>query len=316
MENLLSYYKIFYTIYKTQNLSLAAKELYISQPAISKALKNLENHLNTALFIRSVKGVKPTYEGELLFRQIEIAFHAIEEGEKELKNLTESEGGAIRIGASTTLCKYILLPFLKDFMKMYPKVKISIQCQSSVETITLLESGKIDIGLIGKPEQRKNFDYLYVEEIEDIFVSTPSYLETVLELPKNSLSNKNTPTLPKPLDSPSKMLEKSALLLLNQENITRKYQDRLLEKNGIENSNIIEVTSMDLLIDFAKTNLGIACVIKNFVEKELEHFEFVELRNLKSIPTREVGFVYHKESLRSKALLHFVDYFREKGPTF
>ena len=132
---------IFYTVARCKNISGAARELYISQPAISKAISKLEQNLNTTLFLRSSRGVKLTEAGEILYRQVESAFAAISQGEEQLMRIRKLGMGHLSIGASTTLCKYVLLPILQPFVKQHPHIQISISCQPSNETITALENG-------------------------------------------------------------------------------------------------------------------------------------------------------------------------------
>ena len=107
MEQHLSQYKIFYEVARTGNISKAAKELYISQPAISKAIGKLEESLNTTLFFRSSRGVQLTEEGEILYEYVRSAFDSLTRGEEELKRVHEFHIGHLRIGVSNTLCKYI-----------------------------------------------------------------------------------------------------------------------------------------------------------------------------------------------------------------
>ena len=116
MEQNLSQYKIFYEVAKAGNISKAAKELYISQPAISKSISNLENELQTHLFERTSRGVSLTEEGQLLFHHVSDAFHSLEAGEAELSRIRDMGLGHLTIGVSTTLCRYRLLPYLKTFI--------------------------------------------------------------------------------------------------------------------------------------------------------------------------------------------------------
>ena len=118
MENQtpLSHYQIFNKVAETGNISLAAKELFISQPAISKSIKKLEEELNVLLFSRSSRGVRLTEEGKLLYEYTREAFQALNAGEAALRQFSRLGVGHVRIGVSTTLCKYLLLPFLKEFV--------------------------------------------------------------------------------------------------------------------------------------------------------------------------------------------------------
>ena len=144
-QNLSSYY-VFYMVAKTGNISAASKELFISQPAVSKSITKLEANLNTKLLIRSSRGVTLTNEGKILYARLQEAFHAIELGEEQLKYENKLEIEHLTIGVSTTLCKYVLLPYLKEFVRRNPHIRISICCQSTYQTLEALKEGNIDLG--------------------------------------------------------------------------------------------------------------------------------------------------------------------------
>ena len=166
MNQNLSSYRIFYTVANTGNISKAAKELYISQPAISKSIQKLEEGVGCKLFSRSSRGVVLTDEGKLLYDHVSSAFETLTLGEEKLKRSIELGVGHLKIGVSATLCKYLLLPYLQEFIRQNPHVSISITCQSTNETLELLEDNKIDIGLVGKPDNLKNINFDFLEEIE------------------------------------------------------------------------------------------------------------------------------------------------------
>lgn len=177
----LNNYVIFHTVAKAGNISKAANQLYISQPAISKSISKLEAELGTALFSRSSKGVTLTEEGQVLYEYVERAFDSLNMGEENLKNYKELGIGHIRIGVSTSLCKHILLDYLKDFIRENPNIKFSIDCHSTVNTIKLLRNEDIDIGLICNTELTKGIVYSPVKEIHDVFVASPEYLDNFYE---------------------------------------------------------------------------------------------------------------------------------------
>ena len=156
----LNNYVIFHTVAKAGNISKAANQLYISQPAISKSISKLEAELGTALFSRSSKGVTLTEEGQVLYEYVERAFDSLNMGEENLKNYKELGIGHIRIGVSTSLCKHILLDYLKDFIRENPNIKFSIDCHSTVNTIKLLRNEDIDIGLICNTELPKGIRHV------------------------------------------------------------------------------------------------------------------------------------------------------------
>ena len=180
MEQHLSQYRIFYEVARCGNISRAAKELYISQPAISKAISKLEENLNTKLFIRNSRGVQLTKEGNVLFQHINSAFESINRGERELKRIHDFHIGHLKIGVSNTLCKYVLLPYLKGFVEKYPHVNISIESQATNHTLEMLDARNIDLGLVAEPKNRKGLIFTPVMEISDAFVCTPAYMENLL----------------------------------------------------------------------------------------------------------------------------------------
>lgn len=296
----LSLYRIFYAVAQAGNISKAANELYISQPAISKAISKLEENLSITLFIRKSRGVMLTKEGEILLDYIKTAFRALNEGEDAIKKINEFGIGHLTFGVSTTLCKYMLLHYLERFTKEHPHIRISIKCQSTFETLKLIEDHKIDIGLVGKPNHLKNLEFESIQEIEDIFVANQSYLDNLLMREKISgITKKNSP----------KILETSNLMLLDEKNITRIYIDDYMKKYNIVTNQILEVSNMDLLIEFAKIGLGVGCVIKEFVAKELADGSLVEIPLATPISRREVGFAVTKLSPQNEALVKFMDFY-------
>lgn len=297
MNQSLNQYYIFYIVAACSNFSAAAKQLYISQPAVSKAVAKLEEELGTPLFYRTTKGVRLTDAGEILFRQLEIAFHAIENGEEQLRRNEALGAGKLSIGVSTTLCKYVLLPYLRQFMKQNPHVKLSISCQSSYETIAALENGSLDIGLVGETDRLEGLAFQPVQSISDGFVCTVQYLNTLLD--------SSVPPIMGKTDADA-LLSRGTLLLLDKNNITRQYVDHYILLNRISTGQMIEVSTMDLLIDFAKTGLGIGCVIKDFVEKELKEGSLVLLPTREPIPSRRIGYAYSPKAPVSRSMKRFL----------
>ena len=295
MNQNLSSYRIFYTVANSGNISKAAKELYISQPAISKSIQKLEESVGCKLFSRSSRGVVLTEEGRLLYSHVCEAFETLTLGEEKLRRSIELGVGHLKIGVSTTLCKYLLLPYLKEFIREKPHISISISCQSTNETLKLLEDNKIDIGLIGKPGSLKNIHFDFLAEIEDSFVATKDYLR--------NLRARGV--------APDQILQNSTLMLLDKNNMTRQYIDDYFLNNEIHVKDYIDISEMDLLIEFARIGVGVGCVIKNFVKKDLEDGTLVEIPLKDPIAKREVGFAYNTNTRASKSLVEFINFYKK-----
>lgn len=286
MEQNLSLYRIFHETARVGNISRAAKNLYISQPAISKSIGKLEEGLDCKLFVRNSRGVQLTEEGELLFAHTTSAFDSLGQVEQQLAERKEKGVGKLRIGTSTTLCKYILIPILSRFIKGYPNIKCSITCQSTLQTVKLLEEGKIDIALAGKIDTSDQFHFQKYSDVQDIFVSAASYLEQFG-------------------GDIGAIFRAGNLMLLDEDNISRIYINQFLHSFEIETERLLEISTMDLLIEFAKIGLGVACVIKEFIQEELEEKTLVPIPLAKEIGIREVGFIYGRNGLNQNSVNAF-----------
>ena len=329
----LNNYVIFHTVAKAGNISKAANQLYISQPAISKSISKLEAELGTALFSRSSKGVVLTEEGQVLYEYVERAFDSLNMGEENLKNYKELGIGHIRIGVSTSLCKHILLDYLKDFIRENPNIKFSIDCHSTINTIKLLRNEDIDIGLICNTELPKGIVYSPIREIHDVFVASPEYLGNYYErtidreytdftntlrgnikgniiplLGMKDSTDKNRDDRHPSAISTIDILENSNLMVLEEANVTRTHVDEYLRSHGISCSQVLEINNMDLLIDFAAIGMGVASVVREFAQEQLDSGVITELPLDTPIPSRTVGFAYSGVKNQGTAMRKFMEW--------
>lgn len=289
-ESNLNRYRLFCAVAECESISRAAEMNYISQPAISKAITKMEESLGTVLFVRNHRGVTLTDEGKILYEQLKTAFDIIKVGEEKLRRINDLGIGRLRLGASAVLCKNMLLPYLKGFIEENPHIKITIECQSSAHMHKQLMDGRIDIALMVKPENMNELSFYSFGEIEDIFVAARSYTDNLADRGETNI------------------FENGNIMLLDGENVSRLHVDRYFKEIGVEPGHILEVSGMDMLIEFAKIGLGAACVIKKFVEKELKSGELVELPLSVPINKREIGLAYMKSSKLTVSMDKFMEY--------
>ena len=268
-----SKYKIFLSVAENKSITKSANQLYISQPAISIAIKKLEENLNTTLFIRKSKGVELTEKGRILYDSVKKAFNMLSDTENILRHPENT--GQLRIASSNVLCKYFLIPYLKEFTRLYPNTDVSITCTSSAEAFSMLNECSIDLALVAKPENIGNAKYFSLGKIEYIFVCTPFYF--------SKLDCKN-----------DEIFEHGNIMLLNKDNISRRHINAYYAKNNIYPLHILEANEMDVLIEFAKMGIGISCVVKQFVESELNNRTLIEIKLSNPILPREIGFLYNQ----------------------
>ena len=269
-------YKVFYHVAKTLSFSEASKELYISQSTVSQSIKTLEKRLNQVLFIRSTKKVQLTKEGLLLFKHIEPAVNLITKGENQIAESNSLKGGQLRIGATDTICRYYLVPYLNLFHQKYPNIHIKVTNQTSMGCVDLLENNQVDLIITNSPNTRLNTvgNVKTLRSFSDVFIANKSAFPKLAE---EALSLENL------LDYPILMLESHAT--------TSEFLHKLFLDNHLDLVPSIEISSNDLLIDLAKIGLGIAfipdyCITEN-------DSELITLKLSKQLPSRQLVAAYN-----------------------
>ena len=284
LDNLTSY-KIFLAVAECKSISKAAAQLYISQPAVSITIRKLEENLNTTLFLRKSKGVELTEKGRELYESTKRAFNILSDAENRLK--FHQNTGYLRIAASNVLCKHFLMPYLKEFTGLYPDTDISITCTSSAAACAMVEQCNIDLALAAKPENPGTAVFHSLGVIEYIFVCTPAY--------RDKLNCDN-----------DEIFERGNIILLDKDNVSRKHLNSYYAQNKITPMHILEVNEMDLLIEFTKMGIGVSCVVKQFVEQELNAGSLIEIKLSKPIAPREIGFLYNRIQPMNENILKLI----------
>lgn len=290
MDFNMEWYRVFYWTAKLGSLTKAADKLHITQPAVSHTLKQLESNLGGQLFFRTARGVTLTTEGEVLFHHVEQAFRAIDSGEKKIAEMHNLEYGEISIGASDSLCKHYLLPYLDLFHKQYPNIRVRITNRTTPETIKLLKEGRIDFGIVNLPAADPSVHFRKSSSLQDCLVGGSAYA---------SLANETFEL---------GQLQHYPLLLLEPGGSTRDYLDRYAASYDIRLSPEFELGSLDLLIQFAQRGFGLTFIVREYVAEELASGQLTELPLTPPIPKRYVGIATLKGVPLSAASKSFLDF--------
>lgn len=282
-------YKVFYYVAKTLSFSEASKQLFISQSAVSQSVKSLETKLNQHLFIRSTKRVKLTPEGEILFKHIEPAINLIMRGENQILDAKTLNGGQLRIGATDTICRYYLVPYLKSFHAHFPNVHIKVTNQISSKCVDLLENNQVDLIVTNYPNPRLNTvaNIRKVKEFKDIFVANSHFAH---------LKNKSLRL---------EQLQGYPLIMLDKNSTTSEFLHSLFQQNQLDLVPEIELSSNDLLIDLARIGLGIAFV-PDFCLPENDP-DLFKLETTDIMPSRHIVVGYNDKVPVSEAARYFIE---------
>lgn len=289
MVTKLDLYKVFCQVGKSKSFSKASKELYMTQPAVSQAIMQLERELDVRLFNRTPKGVSLTNEGNLLFEYVNSAINLINAGEEKILEFKDLTVGELKIGVGDTISKYFLLPYLEFFHNRYPNIKFKIINGTTLELCALIKSGEINIAICNFPIDDNSLELRPCREVRDIFVCGEKYKDLSTE--KISLEE----------------MVKYPLIFLEPNSNSRKYVEKFMISKGIKISPEFELGSFDLLLEFAKINLGLACVVKEFSMDYLEKGLLYEVNVLEEIPSRSIGVCYLKDVPLSLASAKFVE---------
>ena len=286
-------YRIFYVVANHCNITKASEELNISQPAISKSIKNLEEQLGGQLFVRTKRGVVLTEEGKEFYNYIKQAIEYINNAENKFTDLINLETGCIKIGISTTLTKEFLLPYLEEFHSLYPKIDIQIITSLPSDLMSKLKNGLIDIMVLNLNDKNydNDIDIIKCRKINDCFVVNNKYKDLIgKEIFLKDLNN-------------------YPLILQRKGSNTREFLDNIARKNGVILKPNIEVASYSLVVEFSKIGLGIGYVTKEYIKDAIKNKELFELNIKEKIPSRYIGIALpknHVPNFSTKKLIEII----------
>lgn len=287
VQTQLELYRFFHRVGVHRSVSAAARELCITQPAVSQAIRNLEESLETRLFVRLPRGMELTEEGRRLFAYIDQAIGLVDAGEREMRQLRSLETGELFIAAGDTLCRYHLVHHLERFHAQYPGVRLRITNRTSEATAALLKAGKVDLGLVNLPCDASGIEVEPVHRVTDCFVTHDP------ELARRVSDWEELAALP--------------LLLLERGTSTRRFIDDQFAEHGIELNPEFELGSVDLLIRLARIGIGTSAVVREYVEEELERGDLFEIAIKPPMPTRDIGIAYRAGTPLSPAAARLLE---------
>ena len=289
MKTSLDLYKTFYYVARSGSITQAANELMISQPAVSKAIKVLENDLDTILFNRNKDGVTLTNAGELLLKKIKQSIELIISAEEDLTSLNNMEQGTINIGAGNTIMQRYLMPYITKFHETYPNINVKVHTIVTPELIKRAQLGLIDVIFTHLPNNIPNdFDIIKIKTLHDIFVV-------------NKDSNYINKTIRK------KDLEKLPLILLPLSASNRKNFDKFCLSNNIKINPLMEIGNDLIIEECAKSGLGVGLVVREYVQKSLDNQELYELNTTFNIEPKDLVCLIESTRRNNNIIKNFVE---------
>ena len=287
----LELYRVFKEVAETGNISLAAKNLYISQSAVSQSVKQLETALQARLFARSPRGVSLTWEGQMLYQYVRSALGLLATGEDKLSQAQQLLLGTLTIGASDTVTSFFLTPFLETFHRQHPGIRLKIVSGRSAKVLSMLRSGAVDIAFASSPSE-PGLSTWSCFATHSVFVAGSGY----------DCDFDHVYTRQEIADFP--------LILLERKASSRVFLEQEFLKNGVTLTPEIELSSRGLLVSLARIGLGVAGVTLEFVRDALDAGDIRLLKTDFTIPPRSVDMCTLREVSPTAAASAFMEMVR------
>ena len=290
----LELYRVFKEVAETGNISLAAKNLYISQSAVSQSVKQLETALQARLFARSPRGVSLTWEGQMLYQYVRSALGLLATGEDKLSQAQQLLLGTLTIGASDTVTSFFLTPFLETFHRQHPGIRLKIVSGRSAKVLSMLKSGAVDIAFASSPSE-PGLSTWSCFATHSVFVAGSGY----------DCDFDHVYTRQEIADFP--------LILLERKASSRVFLEQCFLQSGITLTPEIELSSRSLLVSLAKIGLGVAGVTLEFVQDALLSGDIRLLKTDFTIPSRSVDMCTLQDVSPTAAASAFMEMVRREA---
>ena len=277
------YYKTFCVVAESKSITEAAEKLVISQPAITKTIKILENEIGSSLFSRGHSGVKLTAEGTRLYAYVKPLILQLDETKSMMDEIISDGKMKIRIGTSITVLRMFLIEYIKKYTNDYPNVHIYVEDNTNNNLITKIKEGSIDIAIIissyGYVNKYSNITRYKIEDLTYGLFCSNDYMKNL---------NKRI--------SVQDIKEKNFIININTTEINKFYQNHKL-------NNFLSVASNSFIIDFVRAGVGIGMVIRQFGRK-IKGIHEIKIEE--ELPKSELVAITNNNKYHSIAISHFL----------
>lgn len=276
----LEYYRTFYYVAKLGNMTKAAEALFISQPAVSRSIQNLENSLQASLFMRKAHGMELTSEGEALYTHVEAAFEHLLFGEEEVKRSAQHNEAMIRVAATETPLYHLLLPKIESFRQTYPHIHFQISGNSTEEAIALLRDNKVDFALAVSPlNEFPNLRILDGPVFRDVLMAGPEFFHLAQEV------------------MTAEKLSAQPVIAVRKGTSARRHIDFWFQEQGTFFLPAFSVQTSSMVLPFVVRNLGIGILPEQFAQKALESGRVIQLSQDKPFHPRQIHVILSKSAI-------------------
>lgn len=287
-------FRVFYEVALKLNMTEVAKSLYMSQPAVSQTIRELEDELDVKLFDRLGRKLYLTHKGEIFFNYVRRILNLYDECTETLRDINELKGGKLKIGASTTIGIYILTDIIGKFNKKYREIDVSITIENTKIIAQMILENKIDFAFVEGPVYS---DEIIVEEFcndELTFIAPPDH--------------------PWAKDRRIKLkdVEKEKIIMREEGSGTREVVENALKAQEISYKIDIELGNIEAIKKAVEAGLGVSCISKRCIEREVAEGRIaaVQIEGLRIF--RDLHLIYHRDKHLSNLFNSFISFSRQE----
>lgn len=284
----LNLYKIFLCVAEEKNLTKASNKLFVSQPAISNSIKELEASLACELFIRKNKGVELTPYGEKLYDKCRSAVEKLVDVEEYFEGLKQKSSGLIKIGVNTSNLNQLFFDSITELLKTYPRAEISISRYSETELYEKLEIGKLDYIAVDSEYSKDNLESVIEFNIEYQIIGDKNYYEKYKKSPLTI-----------------KKVAEEKLILANKAYTSRVNIDEFFRKNFITLSPKFELDGYGYVSDFVENGYGLSIVNPYYFQKAINENRLYVINKKFEFPKRKIILAKTKNAKQKDILVKF-----------
>ena len=283
-------FEVFIAVADKGNITKASQHLFISQPAVTKSIKQLESELGGKLFIRKNKGVELTVEGKYVYNKVKPLIKELENVYQYFSQVKKLEAGVLRVGTATSNVTILLSTSLNEFIVKYPFVEIKIKRAKEATLIGDLVGGELDLIVIDSKLKKPNLEEVKKFSVNYSVVGNKDFYNKYKNSP---LSREEFASCP--------------LALISSSNTSRRNIDSYFGAYGITLNAKYEMENYGLVLDLIKRGLAIGVVNLEYFKAELEKGEIYKINTSFEIDKREISVVKYKQGQTNPAKDAFID---------
>ncbi len=267
----------FREVVREGSFTAAARNLHMTQPAVSLHIKALEQELEARLLERDAKGVRLTPPGEVLLEAAETVLASLDEAARRIRELESPERGVLLLACGDTVALHLLPPVLKAFRKTHPLAEVQIQNHGSKEIIDRVLRRETDLGVVTRPPWLDPAIWSRNIHVENLVLALPR---------KHPLASAKKPNLESLQDEPAVLLAKPAE--------TRYLIDRALGKAGVDVRVVMESSNLEVVKAYVRDGLGLSIIPEMALTGQDRRW--LEIRSLPdAFPQRRIALIRRKD---------------------